>query len=53
MLVGMQKYNLGIDFLDKRNDYIANVSLEDVNRVIKKYFTNIPDFVMVGNFDKE
>ena len=53
MLVGMQKYNLGIDFLDKRNEYIANVSLEDVNKVIKKYFTNIPDFVMIGNFDKE
>jgi zinc protease len=53
MLVGMQKYNLGIDFLDKRNEYIANVSLEDVNKVIKKYFTNTPDFVMIGNFDKE
>ena len=53
MLVGMQKYNLGIDFLDKRNEYIANVSLEDVNKVIKKYFTNIPDFIMIGNFDKE
>ena len=34
----MQKYNLGIDFLDKRNDYIRNVSNKDVNAAAKKYF---------------
>ncbi|PKR47993.1 M16 family metallopeptidase [Thalassospira marina] len=33
MLVGMQTEDLGIDFLDKRNDYVNAVSLQDVNRV--------------------
>ncbi|WP_073955645.1 pitrilysin family protein [Thalassospira sp. TSL5-1] len=35
MLVGMQTEDLGIDFLDKRNDYVNAVSLDDVNRVAK------------------
>ena len=48
MLVAMQKYNLGLDFLTKRNDYIRQVSLKDVNAVSKKYFSTIPDFVNVG-----
>lgn len=48
MLVAMQKYNLGLDFLTKRNDYIRQVSLKDVNTVSKKYFSTIPDFVNVG-----
>lgn len=38
-LVYIQKEDLGIDFLQKRNDYIRNINLKDVNRVIKKYFT--------------
>ncbi len=38
ILTAMQKYNLGLDFLQKRNDYIAHIKPEDVNRVIKKYF---------------
>ena len=48
MLVLMQKYNLGLDFLDKRNDYIRQVSLEEVNAAAKKYFSEQPDFVNVG-----
>lgn len=48
MLVAMQKYNLGLDFLVKRNDYIRQVSLEEVNEAAKKYFSTIPDFVNVG-----
>lgn len=48
MLTAMQKYNLGIDFLDKRNDYIRNVSNKDVNAAAKKYFNSIPDFVNIG-----
>lgn len=38
ILTAMQKYNLGLDFLQKRNDYIANLSLEQVNAAAKKYF---------------
>lgn len=48
MLVSMQKYNLGLDFLDKRNDYVRNVSLKDANEAAKKYFSSIPDFVNIG-----
>lgn len=48
MLVLMQKYNLGLDFLDKRNDYIRQVSREEVNAAAKKYFSERPDFVNVG-----
>jgi len=33
MLVGMQKEDLGMDFLDRRNDMVNAVSLDDVNRV--------------------
>ena len=47
----MQKDNLGIDFLQKRNSYIENVRLDDVNRVIKKYFNKDKlVFVNVGKF---
>ena len=38
ILTAMQKYNLGLDFLQKRNDYIANISLEKVNEAAQKYF---------------
>lgn len=48
MLVSMQKYNLGLDFLDKRNDYVRNVSLKEANAAAKKYFSSIPDFVNIG-----
>ena len=48
MLLYMQKENLGIDFLQKRNDYIKNVTLEDVNRVSKKYFKTKPSFITIG-----
>lgn len=48
MLVGMQKYNLGRDFLEKRNDYIKAVTIREVNAAAKKYFTTKPDFVNIG-----
>lgn len=38
-LVYMQKMSLGSDFLQKRNDYIRDVTLEDVNEAAQKYFT--------------
>ncbi len=43
MLVGMQSEDLGIDFLDKRNDYVNAVTLDDVNRVAAKLLD--PDHV--------
>lgn len=53
-LVAMQKWNLGLDFLQKRNTYIRNITLETVNRVIQQYFT--PDnlrFVTIGGSKKQ
>lgn len=37
-LVAMQKENLGRDFLQKRNDYVNAVTLDDVNTAAAKYF---------------
>ena len=48
MLVAMQKHKLGTDFLQKRNDYIKNVTLDEVNRAAAKYFGEEPDFVTIG-----
>lgn len=39
MLVGMLLYDLGIDFLDRRNGYIEAVSLADLKRVCAKLFS--------------
>ena len=38
ILAYMQKENLGKDFLKKRNSYVKNVTLEQVNIAAKKYF---------------
>ena len=48
MLTGMQQYNLGRDFLEKRNDYIKGVTQAEVNAAAKKYFGVTPDFVNIG-----
>lgn len=54
MLVYMQKDDLGLDFLQKRNDYVRSVNLKDVNRVAKDYFGNKKAiYVNVGNLGKE
>lgn len=54
MLVYMQKDNLGLDFLKKRNDYVREVSREDVNKVAKNIFGNENlIFVNIGSFEKD
>ncbi len=35
MLVGMQFHNLGIDYIDRRNQFIESVTRENVNRLAK------------------
>ncbi|MDD4556555.1 MAG: pitrilysin family protein [Alphaproteobacteria bacterium] len=40
MLAYMQKYDLGIDFLQKRNEYVKKVDLKEANRVARKYYDN-------------
>ena len=54
MLSYIQKKKLGLDFLQKRNSYIQNVNIDDVNRVAKQYFTkeNLR-FIAIGDFAKE
>lgn len=49
MLVAMQQYNLGADFLEKRNEYVKAVTLQQVNAAAAKYYKMIPDFVIVGS----
>ena len=50
----MQRDNLGRDFLQKRNDYVKAVSVEQVNAVAAKYFDNNKlARVNIGNFMKE
>lgn len=49
MLVAMQQYDLGVDFLEKRNDYVRAVTLVEVNAAAKEYFGRLPDFVTIGN----
>lgn len=49
-LAAMQRYDLGIDFLAKRNEYIEAVTLEEANRVARKYFSEGTVWVSVGEF---
>ena len=49
ILVGMQVHELGIDYLEKRNDYIASVTLDDARRVARRLFGGgAPQTVIVG-----
>ena len=50
ILAEMQNENLGMDFLQKRNQYIENVTLERVNLVAKKYFS--PEKLIMINLGK-
>lgn len=50
ILTAMQKEDLGIDFLQKRNDYIRNIKLPEVNNAAKKFFDNKTlRFITIGN----
>jgi len=49
MLVGMQMQDLGIDYLDRRNDYIEAVTLSEAKRVAKRlYDVDTLSVVVVG-----
>jgi len=54
VLVAMQKWNLGLDFLQKRNTYIRETRLHEVNQTAKQYFTtdNLC-FVTIGDSKKQ
>ena len=52
MLVGMQYNDLGIDYLDRRNDYISAVGRDDVKRVARRLLDTAKlTIVVVGNPD--
>ena len=51
ILVMQQKFDLGLDFLQKRNSYVKNITLEDVNRVANKYFTDKMLQAQIGTFN--
>lgn len=53
LLLRMQEYNLGIDFLEKREGYIKQTTLQQVNDAARKYFSVLPDFVITGEQNKE
>lgn len=48
VLVAIQQANLGIDYIDKRADYISAVTLEDAKRVAKELFSGKMTQVTVG-----
>lgn len=52
MLTAMQKYNLGLDFLQKRNDYVRQVELKHVNDAARKFFNKDKLVnVSIGSFE--
>lgn len=53
VLLSMQKFNLGLDFLQKRNEYIENVTLNEVNNAAKIYYGSLPDFVTIGSSEEK
>ena len=49
MLLGIQMENLGIDYINRRNDLIEAVTIEDAKRVAKRvYDEGLLTFVVVG-----
>ncbi|MEE9375577.1 MAG: pitrilysin family protein [Rhizobiaceae bacterium] len=51
-LVAIQTANLGIDYIDKRAEYISAVTLEDAKRVAAKLFSGSPTIITVGKKQK-
>jgi zinc protease len=47
-LITMQLYDLGTDYLDKRNEYFKTVSLKQINRVAGSLLSSQPLLVMAG-----
>lgn len=47
-LIGIQHFNLGKDYPNKRNELIEKVTLDDVNALAKQLLSHTPVVVMVG-----
>ncbi|MEZ5824594.1 MAG: hypothetical protein R3C97_07585 [Geminicoccaceae bacterium] len=48
-LVGMQIYDLGIDYLDHRNDHIEAVTIDDIRRAVTRLFAGDMLVTIVGS----
>ncbi len=48
VLVAIQRENLGVDYIDKRADYIAAVTIEDTKRLARELLSGKPTIVIVG-----
>ena len=53
MLAYMQKYDLGLDFLIKRNSYVEGVTLKQLNETAYTYFSQPLLQAKTGLFNKE
>ncbi|HEX2255927.1 MAG TPA: insulinase family protein, partial [Afifellaceae bacterium] len=47
-LISIQLDNLGIDYIDRRNDLVRAATLEDVQRAAQRVFGGEPSIVTVG-----
>jgi zinc protease len=48
VMVAIQRENLGVDYIDKRADYIAAVTIEDTKRMARELLSAKPTIVIVG-----
>ncbi|MCB2010315.1 MAG: insulinase family protein [Geminicoccaceae bacterium] len=48
-LVGMQIYDLGIDYLERRNGYIEAVTMDDIQRAARRLFADDMLVTIVGS----
>lgn len=48
-LVGMQIYDLGIDYLERRNDHIEAVTMDDIQRAARRLFADDMLVTIVGS----
>lgn len=49
MMIGIQYYDLGIDYMDKRASLIEKVSLGEVNALAKELLSRVPLVVIAGS----
>ena len=48
VLVAIQREKLGVDYIDKRADYIAAVTIEDTKRMARELLSTKPTIIIVG-----
>lgn len=48
VLVAIQTADLGIDYIDRRKDYIAAVTIDDAKRVARRLLSGEPTIITVG-----